>query len=95
MADIEKVAKGIDICLLRFRCGVDCPYHDDGCQEKLREDALELLKMLKKQEPLVPCTEGSTTKWDGHLYCRDCGRTINTDSRFCSYCGRAIKWSTD
>ena len=55
----------------------------------------EILEMLEKQEPLTPCTEGSTTKWDGHLYCRDCGRTVNTDSKFCSYCERAIKWSTD
>lgn len=55
----------------------------------------ELLEMLEKQEPLTPCTEGSTIKWDGHLFCRDCGRSITTDTRFCSYCGRAIKWSTD
>lgn len=47
MADIEKVIKGIDICLQRFRCGEDCPYYNTekiGCMEQLREDALELLK---------------------------------------------------
>ena len=47
MADIEKVIKGIDICLQRLRCGEDCPYYNYekiGCMEQLREDALELLK---------------------------------------------------
>ena len=69
--------------------------HDETCDLINEAVKNELLEMLEKQEPLTPITEGSTTKWDGHLYCRDCGRTVNTDSNFCSYCGRAIKWSID
>lgn len=43
--DVEKVIKGIDICLNRFHCGAECPYYDNsGCQEQLRDDALALLK---------------------------------------------------
>ena len=45
--DREKVIKGIDICLQRFHCGEDCPYYNVGCMERLREDALA---MLKEQE---------------------------------------------
>lgn len=44
MPDREKVILGIDMCLRRFCCSADCPYHNEGCMEQLREDALELLK---------------------------------------------------
>lgn len=54
--DREKVIKGIDICLNRFHCGADCPYYDgNGCQEQLRQDALELLK--EQDERWIPVTE--------------------------------------
>jgi len=59
MADIEKVIKGLDICLQRFRCSEDCPYYTpNGCMEKLREDALELLKEYKNEKernPVIVC----------------------------------------
>lgn len=48
MAELEKVIKGIDICLPRCHCGEDCPYYNAGCMEQLKEDALAL---LKAQEP--------------------------------------------
>lgn len=49
--DREKIIKGIDICLQRFRCGEDCPYYNDaksGCMEQLREDALLLFETQNK-----------------------------------------------
>jgi len=55
--DREKVIKGIDICLQRFRCGEDCPYYNTekiGCMEQLREDALSL---LEEQPEIVHCEE--------------------------------------
>ena len=58
MTDSNKVIKGIDICLGRFRCGADCPYYANnsktGCMEQLRDDALEL---LKEQEPIRTADE--------------------------------------
>lgn len=46
MADLEKVIKGIDVCLHSFHCGEDCPYYnvEFGCMEQLWKDALSLLK---------------------------------------------------
>lgn len=44
---LEKVIKGIDICLSRFNCGDACPYKQedsDDCMEQLKNDALEVLK---------------------------------------------------
>ena len=57
MIDREIVIKGIDICLQRYRCGEDCPYYDVECMEKLRENALAL---LKAQEPRVLTIEEAT-----------------------------------
>ena len=78
--DKEKIIKGIDICLQRFRCGEDCPYYNYekiGCMEQLREDALALLKeqedeyengfndaMLGKHELMYEGTDGKWYKKD-------------------------------
>lgn len=47
----EKVTKGLEVCREMnnppgWRCTdcVECPYHENGCAKKLKEDALELLK---------------------------------------------------
>ncbi len=80
LMDKEKIIKGIDICLQRFRCGEDCPYYNYekiGCMEQLREDALALLKeqedeyengfndaMLGKHELMYEGTDGKWYKKD-------------------------------
>ena len=99
MTDREKVIKGIDICLKRFHCGEDCPYHDNcgiGCMEQLSEDALTL---LKEQEPVLLKNQH---KPGGHFInanspwisrCPRCGRKVEgRQTRFCKYCGQAVKW---
>lgn len=49
----ERVKIGIDICLQRFHCGNECPYHGNGCMEALRKEALEVLdKQQRKLETL-------------------------------------------
>ena len=51
---LEKVTKGLEVCREMnnppgWRCTdcVECPYHENGCAKKLKEDALELLKELQ------------------------------------------------
>ena len=64
--DIEKVIKGIDICLQRFHCGEDCPYYNDaksGCMEQLREDALALLK--EQQEEIENLKQTAQSMMEG------------------------------
>jgi len=91
MTDREKVIKGIDICLQRFRCGEDCPYYELECMEQLREDALTLLKeqkpvLLKNQQQL-----NTNSPWISK--CPKCGKKIEgRQTRFCKYCGQAVKW---
>ena len=69
MLDREKVTKGIDICLQRIHCVEDCPYYCDvGCQEKLREDALAL---LKEQEAVVRCISCTFYRSDGQCALHD------------------------
>ena len=52
----------------------------------------KVVKMLEKQIPLAPYTNGSTILWDGDIFCRDCGWEIVRKSNFCPHCGRAIDW---
>jgi hypothetical protein len=85
MINREKIIKGIDICLQRFHCGEDCPYHEIGCMEQLREDTLII---LKEQEPVKPDYSPYYQEWS----CGNCGKTIVRAYNFCNYCGRKVKW---
>lgn len=56
MTDIEKTIKGLEVCRemnnppgYRFETCADCPYHENGCAKKLKEDAIELLKEYRKE----------------------------------------------
>jgi len=49
MIDLEKVIKGLEVCLDSFRCGSECPYFSwnvmqTSCMKQLQADALALLK---------------------------------------------------
>ena len=91
--DREKVIKGIDICLQRFRCGEYCPYYNYekiGCMEQLRDDALEL---LKEQEAVVPTLirEGRNKYYNDYV-CPGCDNELHYGQNYCSECGRSVKW---
>ena len=93
MMNRQKVIKGIDICLQRFRCGEDCPYYNYekiGCMEQLREDALELLKeqeeqiknrdeSLEKTREEIKWLRGMLKEQEAVVRCKDCkyGYCIN------------------
>ena len=88
--DMEKVIKGIDICLQRFRCGEDCPYYNTekiGCMEQLREDAIAL---LKEQEAVKPYHVN--TNHEQHWKCGNCNAVISLQDKYCSSCGKHILW---
>ena len=47
---------------------------------------------LKEQEPVKP------TWWQGKAYCGKCGQKMprkrdGIERRYCSFCGRAVKWN--
>lgn len=88
MIDREKVIKGIQECDLNGGLIGNCPYKG-------------ILAMLKEQEAVETKTEPSAK---GYWYtCGACGwwlfevrDTVHFDDRkrvrFCSSCGRAVKW---
>lgn len=101
MPDLEKVIKGIDVCLDRFSCGADCPYYHNktGCMEQLRSDAMALLKAQEAVKPglaqtsdgiYASCGKCKTNLWKllGLTF------TVSPDDmpRFCPKCGQAVKW---
>lgn len=47
MTDRDKVIKGLELCDIgsdKMCYESDCPYYQNGCTERLKEDALELLR---------------------------------------------------
>lgn len=98
---LDKAIKGLECCILRDpddfpRCSV-CPY-ESNCVNRLKMDALEL---LKAQEPVAPYMD-----YDGQdvWRCGKCGNSLMHPSyyesdedaknyiRYCSHCGKAVKW---
>jgi hypothetical protein len=98
MPDMEKVKKGLEVCVDRepgkYNCN-ECPYEIDGnwCEINLAKDALAL---LKDREPIKP-----NINEYGEAYCV-CGENVGIIpnsknlpkilSKYCSECGRRMKW---
>jgi len=109
MAELEKVTKGLECHHIdkmnRINCA-DCPYCEEkddsnfmSCENKLHDDALELLKKQKSMEArceLIPKKNGGygrdgvEMKWA--YYCFTCGKRLDGKKYYCSYCGQAVKW---
>lgn len=69
MAELEKVIKGLECHHIdkmnRINCA-DCPYCEEkddsnfmSCENKLHDDALELLKEYKEAKPLIDAISDS------------------------------------
>ena len=94
MTDREKALKGLECCIKhdpddRPRCA-ECPY-DGACLNRLKIDALEL---LKAQEPVKPVF-GRQFMPDIKLYnCGKCGSSVGVEgiAKYCMTCGQAVKW---
>lgn len=86
MTDREKVIKGLE-CLITNKVPCDgCPYNEgenSSCLKNIARDAFEL---LKEQEPVKPKRDNTG------ILCGRCGQWIGTNDRFCSNCGRGVKW---
>ena len=104
MPDREKVIRGLECCILRdpddhARCS-QCSY-GGNCVNRLKMDALEL---LKAQEPVKPIVMGKWRKlnnpnyspFDGSdenlLYCSECGFLGGRISyEYCPLCGAKME----
>lgn len=77
MDKLEKVLKGIEICLHPGSCR-ECPYYRvydttiEKCAKEMMQDALELLKAQQKE--IEKLTQARHSK----VVCRDCGFTYDT-----------------
>lgn len=61
-----------------------------GCAELVRKAN----NKLKEQEPIEPINvnDSITETW---FVCGNCGLQIGPSDKFCSDCGRAVKWNDD
>ena len=83
--NVERVTERLASALVQMHgCGKYTPEDVD----ELEESAWAALKLLEAQEPITP------QERNGNYFCW-CGnrlhKTIETD-RFCSRCGRKVKW---
>lgn len=78
-----------------------CPYHNEKyayCFEKnkLMQDALVLLKeqepiLLENQHKPYGISTNANSPWISR--CPKCGKKVEgRQTRFCKYCGQAVKW---
>jgi hypothetical protein len=92
MPDREKVINALERCEPYELCYDDsCPYYRDAaCLEKLRQDALALLKE-QEAKPVIVTTNAYGTRF---YHCPRCNRDLYAYPRqsYCSNCGQAVKW---
>ena len=102
MIDREKEVKGLEACC-KSGCYEGCPYNDFdesdcvGCTSKLTADALAL---LKEQEPEPILYRNNRFTGLPVATCPKCGRFTRQfhsecpgeETKFCPWCGRAVKW---
>ena len=92
MIDREKVIKGLELCdigsdKMCYEC--DCPYYQNGCTERLKEDALELLKEQEPVESIRQWDDDETTWW---YSCGSCVQAVDYKDKYCRHCGRRLRW---
>jgi len=98
MSDMEKVIKGLEVCLKNIDqqdCPNDCPYLSDCSKyenrvvfQPLMRDALALLKEQEAVEPIPPTDESDLWK------CGNCNHQVFrcTHQKYCEMCGKPVKW---
>ena len=93
MADREKVVRAVETC---FDSWID-KHRNMGLDlhevERMKRDALELLKEQEPQSVIVKC-EPSNGNILWFANCPKCGQGIERDKHknHCGYCGQAVKW---
>lgn len=91
--DREKVIKGLELCEIGSgdRCyETECPYYGQGCTESLKNDILELLKEQEAVKPKSKVRHGANAQIQH--FCGNCNSMLHGKPKYCSECGRPVKW---
>ena len=98
-----EIVKGIKCCMLiDYNCD-ECPYHQYGktCNTMLYIDVMKFLPPIfnKEQEPILlenqhkpyGISTNANSPWISR--CPRCSKKVEgKQTRFCKYCGQAVKW---
>ena len=93
MSDRQKIVRAVETC---FDSWID-KHRNMGLDlhevERMKRDALELLKEQEPQSVIVKC-EPSNGNILWFANCPKCGQGIERDKHknHCGYCGQAVKW---
>ena len=97
MEKTERVIKALGICKRSGTSCGDCPYRiteDDRteCIDQLMEDAEEIIKELKENEPETTAEiEGGGETY--FFVCGECRSELANRAKYCSHCGRKVDWA--
>jgi rubrerythrin len=77
---------------------IECLLHpqdaDDSDMAKAIDTAVRAMRLMKAREPVSVQKKqmkiGGLQTWD--WVCGNCGQTVLFSSKFCSWCGMAVKW---
>lgn len=95
MIDTKKVVKGLEIQLDDLQKYAD----SDEILTLTQEQAKEIVALLKEQEPILlenqhkpyGISTNANSPWISR--CPRCGKKVEgKQTRFCKYCGQAVKW---
>ena len=103
MADIDDVIKGLECCT-GLGCHHGCKYLNNGCNQFLKMDALELLtSQYAEIKRLKDMLEKRQKKWKpvnsrGNYICGRCGAALHTAIvdpmiQYCDHCGYEVEWT--
>lgn len=105
MIDREKVLKALKCCAgtdeektcIYKATANDCPYEDlcgeyeDAYYECTKVLAVDVLELLKEQEPIEP--KRTVDEHGQVLSCGNCGAWFEVQfQKYCHECGRKVKW---
>ena len=102
MIDKEKVIKALELEVeypCTWECASGCPYYGTTDNDCYTQVALDVLELLKEQEPVKPIVEQYAlplTNTGARIlkkhYCGICKEEITGNNVYCHKCGRKVKW---
>lgn len=105
MINREKVIKGLECCIARngtcqYKQEPICPYVEHCQKEDYAALQRDVLALLKEQEPILlenqhkpyGISTNANSPWISR--CPRCGKKVEgKQTKFCKYCGQAVKWN--
>ena len=92
MIDREKIVKGLEECAGNGNC-TKCQYGKEKQALSCKKLLADALSLLKEQEEVEPIFDNEGIPWCSGYWCGSCQESIVWHQKYCSECGRKVKWN--